>query len=56
MILTTLKKTIPMIKILIKKITCIDLHLEKTCGLTNSHPKMLENVFIEISEIFVFWA
>ena len=36
MILMTLKKTIPMIKILIKKITCIYLHLEKTCDQQSS--------------------
>ena len=41
-------KKIPMKKILLKKIKSIDLYLEKTSKLISSHPKMLENFYIEI--------
>ena len=44
----------PMKKIQMEKIKCINLSLKKTSYLISSHPKMLDNFFIEILEIFIF--
>ena len=44
----------PMEKIQMEKIKYINLFLEKTSYLISSHPKMLDNFFIEILEIFIF--